>query len=91
MSGGYAQQHVALVLVRAIHRPAPNMVEAEFERPMFLSYRNGINDHASRFMLCDDGTVQYFYEAWKPWSHHFPRSEFPKLPALPVVCAGFEV
>ena len=87
ISGGYPQQHIALVLVKA----TSDKVEAEFERPMFLSYTNGLNDSASHFMLCDDGTVQYFDDTWKQWFHHIPKWEFAKLPELPVMCSGFDV
>ena len=91
ISGGYAQNHIALTLVKATSDYWQDKVEAEFENPMYLSYRNGLNDAASHFMLCNDGTVQYFNKSWKPWTNHIPRWEFAKLPALEVVCSGFDL
>jgi hypothetical protein len=87
--GGYAQQRVHLILARVVST-SESGVEVEFEADVMMSYKNGITTYSSKFLLCEDGTIRYFYDGWKEWGLFVPLWEFARFPALPVVCVGFD-
>ena len=103
LSGGYAQERVKLALAMVV-ATNDNGIEVEFESPMFMSFQNGPTMASANFLLCEDGTVRYGAQSsadakspataqsshWKPWAHDVPRWELARLPALPVVCEGFD-
>lgn len=95
LGGGYGQEVVEFTLARVSSESSVEeegtQVEVQFEKPMFMSFTNGTIEFASNFILCNDGTVRYFYKGWKKWSSFVPKWEFIRhFPVLPVVSKGFD-
>ena len=91
VGGGYPQQYVELTLAKLTADMYGHLIEAEFERPTLLSYRNGSTERTDYYALCKDGTVRYFNDGWREWTHHVPRWEFADLPLVQPMCVGFEL
>jgi hypothetical protein len=90
LRGAYAQEHVHLALAKVVNSKEDYpIVEVQFESPMLMSY--GITAPSTNFLLCEDGTMQYFSNGWKQWNRHVPTWEFVQFPALKVVCTGFDL
>jgi len=67
----YEQDHVHLALAKVVNSKEDYpMVEVQFESP------SGNTPTGTNFLLCEDGTIQYFSNGWKEWKHNVPTWEF---------------